>query len=546
MSSDERSIQRPLSRGYGTTTGGSFDREMAGILWRRTRLIFWSGLVASGIVFAMNRLYGIEPIPSALVPWRGFLHLLHPLSFAAGLAAVHLGERDLDRTQRVAFWVVLFNILLVIPNVAAFYPPREAFLPVGLLLFVHAAFVPHRNTQAWLAGSAVAMTGVALWVLPLVVPELATYWESIGSRAAFFERAWQVVGIGMIAGVSIMVSRNLYALQRSAHRAKRLGNYLIEKELGEGGMGRVYVARHALICRPTAVKVMSDESADGNVALARFEREVRLSASLTHPNTITIFDFGRTSDNTFYYAMEYLDGLDLQRMVERFGPLLAERVVYLLRQVCGSLAEAHARGIVHRDIKPSNIFVTQRGGLYDFVKVLDFGLAREQQGADETSLTKTGMVFGTPRYIAPESVYGAHNADARSDVYNVGGVAYWMLTGRPLFAGSSSLDLIIDHVKTVPARPGEVSELPIPKELDDVVMRCLEKEPSRRFASATALDEALRAVPLEERWSQARAREWWTLHAPEALRAAEDEVERPPEQENGRRTVSVEAASAAE
>jgi serine/threonine-protein kinase len=513
---EQGQIQIPGSGGY-TTTGGSFDREMEGILWRRTRLVFLIGIGASVFVFILNGLYGLEPI--AFAGWNRTLHLAHPLSFILGLAAVHVGERSLSRIQGIAFWVVAFNLLLVISVVAIFYPFRESFLPVALLLFVMAAFLPCRNAQIWLAVLAVLVAIVSYTLLSAIIPEVAAYWEGLGSRPAFWERTWRVSGITMIGVVSVLVSRNLHRLHRTAHRAKRLGNYLIEKELGEGGMGQVFVARHAMICRPTAVKVMSGDQTDGPAAVARFEREVRLSASLTHPNTITIFDFGRTSDNTFYYAMEYLDGLDLQRLVKRFGPLPADRVVYLLSQICGSLAEAHARGIVHRDIKPSNIFVTHRGGLYDFVKVLDFGLAREVKQASDSGLTKSGMVFGTPRYIAPESVYGANRADSRSDLYNLGGVAYWMLTGTHLFGGSSSLDLIIDHVKTVPQHPKQVSELPIPDELDALVMKCLEKEPADRFQTAEAVKEALLAVPLSGRWSQVRARDWWALHAPEMFDA---------------------------
>ena len=236
--------------------------------------------------------------------------------------------------------------------------------------------MPCRGAQFWLAGGAVVLSAFSEWVLPLLVPELGAYWAALGARTAFYEHLWRMTGTVMLAGVSILISRSLYQLHRNAHRAKRLGNYLIEKKLGEGGMGKVYVARHALICRPTAVKILTiPEGADPSAGIARFEREVQLSASLTHPNTITIFDFGRTNDDTFYYAMEYLEGLDLERMVESFGPLPAERVVYLLRQVCGSLGEAHGRGIIHRDIKPSNIMVTTQDGKA-VPKVIDFGVAK--------------------------------------------------------------------------------------------------------------------------------------------------------------------------
>ena len=214
---------------------------------------------------------------------------------------------------------------------------------------------------------------------------------------------------------------------RTPNPPRRLGNYVLRREIGEGGMGRVYVAEHALMCRPSAVKVLKTSRGADPDALARFEREVRLSSNLSHPNTITIFDFGRADDDTFYYAMEYLEGLDLERFVERFGPIPAERTVFILLQATGSLAEAHGRDIVHRDLKPSNVFLSMRGGLYDFVKILDFGLAKQIKGVDTaTGLTKTGIVFGTPRYLAPEMVYGTSGVDGRADIYNFGALAYMM------------------------------------------------------------------------------------------------------------------------
>lgn len=519
MGQEER-LQLPSAIGGLSTSSDSFDAEFAEVLWARARLIFVIGLVASAVVFIMNRIYGLEPLVGAMSPWTGPAHLLHPLSFAAGIAIVQFGKKTLARVQSVAFFIVAFNLIAIIPAVAVFYPTREPFLPVGLMLFATAAFLPCVQAQRWLAGAAIVTSAISQFVLPEVIPALGDYWAGRGARTAFFEHLWRVLGVTMIGVVSAIVSRSLYHLERSAHKAKRLGNYVIERELGKGGMGQVFVARHAMICRPTAVKVMKQADGDDPSALARFEREVQLSASLTHPNTITIFDFGRTADNTFYYAMEYLEGLDLQKMVEKFGPLPAERVIYLMRQVAGSLGEAHGRGIIHRDIKPSNVFITQRGGLYDFVKVLDFGLARQVRSAQETGLTKTGMVFGTPRYMAPETVYGAQKADGRSDLYNLGGVAYWLLTGRPLFASSSSIDLIIDHVKTVPEPPSAVSELPIPPELDTIIMKLLEKEPGERFQSAEALIKALMSVKPERSWSQDRAREWWDLHAPELVARA--------------------------
>jgi serine/threonine-protein kinase len=276
-------------------------------------------------------------------------------------------------------------------------------------------------------------------------------------------------------------------------------------------MGQVFVARHARMCRPSAVKVLK---ASGNLdlaALARFEREVQLSSSLTHPNTITIFDFGRAGQNTFYYAMEYLEGLDLQRLVKRFGPLAPARIVYLLTQVCGSLAEAHGRQIVHRDIKPANIFLTQRGGLFDYVKVLDFGLAKHVDSRDGEGVTQTGLILGTPEYMAPEAIRDEGSVDTRADLYGLGAVAYYLLTGQPPFGGGSAVQTLVDQVRKTPVPPSEITEIDVPVELETIVMRCLEKWPDDRFQSAEQLESALVEVPFEEAWDRNRAREWWSL-----------------------------------
>jgi serine/threonine-protein kinase len=271
-----------------------------------------------------------------------------------------------------------------------------------------------------------------------------------------------------------------------------------------------------MIQRPTAVKVMEAQAARSPEALARFEREVQLSATLTHPNTITIYDFGQSEDATFYYVMEYLDGLDLQRLVEKFGPLPPERTAFILRQVCGSLAEAHSRGIIHRDLKPSNIFLTERGGLYDFVKVLDFGLAKQMRSSpDDVQLTQVGRVFGTPLFMAPETA-AEDNVDHRADQYSVGCVAYWMLTGRPPFEGTSPYDVIAKHLKVDAQPPSSISELPISQELDTVVLKCLTKRSADRFQDMAELGEAIDSLSFDPPWSGERAREWWGLHRTEA------------------------------
>ncbi len=502
-----------LASGYDTTT--LFDAELRDIMWRRSRILLVLGLVTTSSVLAMSRLYALEPIVSAMRPWVLSLHLANPLSFLLALGVIQLRHKTKRQLEVATFVVIAFNVITIILSLAILYPGRDVFLPIALLLFVHAAFIPCRPSQVMLAGIAIMSVALAYLLSPLVFPEVGAYWAKFGSRISLFERGWNVLGVSLLALVSLVISQTLYSLHRTAHRAKRLGNYVLEDQIGSGGMGEVYRAQHAMICRPTAVKVVTAEGLGSGPALARFEREVQLSASLTHVNTITIFDYGRTPSDTFYYAMEYLDGMDVRKLVERFGPLSPARAIHLLVQACGSLSEAHARGIVHRDIKPSNLFVTHRGGVYDFIKVLDFGLARQLDSESSTALTQAGVIFGTPQFISPEALYGADKVDERSDIYNLGGVAFWMLTGQPVFRGSTSVDLIIDHVKTSPTPPSEVSTRGIPESLDAIVLKCLEKDPDRRFQTVEELETALQSLALHETWDKADAKEWWQRHVPE-------------------------------
>ncbi|MGB5673529.1 MAG: serine/threonine-protein kinase [Gemmatimonadota bacterium] len=518
-SSDGASTDLRIGRSLGLRTtqlGSAFEREQRNLLWRRTRLVLGIGLVLHVLLYAVTMLGPFNsPVTGLAVPgWKRGADLLYPGSFAVALIWVYVGKPGITALQVTVLLVAALNLLTGLTEVSLTQPDVIPGFGVALVLFIPAAFIPWREKyQAALAALAVAGSILTLAVSYLLVPEVQAFWSGGAVRSFGEQVLLSSVGSALLGATSVFVTRTLYGLRKTAFRAQRLGNYVLHKEIGEGGMGRVYVAEHALMCRPSAVKVLKAASGADDTALARFEREVRLSSSLSHPNTITIFDFGRAAEDTFYYAMEYLEGMDLERFVERFGPIPASRVLFLLLQVTGPLAEAHERAIVHRDLKPSNVFLTMRGGLYDFVKVLDFGLAKRIEGADTPSdLTKTGVVFGTPRYLAPETVYGTAGVGTRSDIYAFGAVAYWMLTGRPPFSADSAVALMIDHVKTVPARPSEICEVPIPSELDDVVMKCLEKDPDDRFQSVAELEDALRAVPDPAPWTRVRAAKWWELH----------------------------------
>jgi serine/threonine-protein kinase len=301
-------------------------------------------------------------------------------------------------------------------------------------------------------------------------------------------------GIWLVAALALttFTSSVLYGLRRSVAKAQ-LGQYVIEKKLGEGGMGEVYLARHTLLRRPTAVKLLPPERA-GRKTIARFEREVRATSRLSHPNTVSIYDYGHTAEGVFYYAMEYLDGSDLQALVKQHGPLSPARVVHVLAQVAGALAEAHAAGLVHRDLKPANVFLCERGGMPDTVKVLDFGLVKDTTGEPGTAQTDVNVLMGTPAYLSPEAIHSPTEVDARSDIYAVGALGYFLLTGREVFEGNSVVALCIAHLHEKPQAPSRRLGRALPAQLEQLVLGCLEKAPEARPQSASDLRHAFQGM----------------------------------------------------
>jgi DNA-binding NtrC family response regulator len=304
---------------------------------------------------------------------------------------------------------------------------------------------------------------------------------------------------------------------------EKVGSYRLLEQLGSGGMGEVWLARHQLLARPAAIKLLrvpagavSGEE-DVRTLRQRFEREAHATAELQSPHTVQLYDFGITDTGRFYYVMERLRGMDLQRMVEHFGPLPAARAISFLQQACRSLAEAHALGLVHRDIKPANLFVCRLGREYDFVKVLDFGVVARHSREPAMHMTTAGMVLGTPAFLAPELAVGDAPFDGRADIYALGCVAFWLLAGRPPFEAGDAISLLMHHTKTPPPLPSAMAEERIPAALDRLVLACLAKEPSDRPGSADVLWEELQAIRVTDPWDRRKAREWWEQHAPELV-----------------------------
>lgn len=312
----------------------------------------------------------------------------------------------------------------------------------------------------------------------------------------------------------VLASKVVYGLRHEVSQARKLGQYTLERKLGEGGMGAVYRARHSMLMRPTAIKLLLPDRA-GKSNLARFEREVQLTAELTHPNTVTIFDYGRTPDGQLYYVMELLEGANLETIVKRTGKMPPARAVHVLSQIAGSLAEAHDRGLIHRDVKPANILLCVRGGRPDVAKVVDFGLVKILD-ADDPGATRSDIVAGTPLFLSPESITDPSKVDARSDLYALGCVAFFLLTGRHVFEGGTTVEVCTHHLHTMPEPPSKFAE-GIPEELDRVVLDLLNKDQAERPASAHALLDRLDGIPLAREWSFGRAKAWWREHAKAVL-----------------------------
>ncbi len=316
--------------------------------------------------------------------------------------------------------------------------------------------------------------------------------------------------------IAYVSARRVYGLSIDLSEARRLGSYHLTDKLGEGGMGEVWKAEHDLLKRPAVVKLIRPSSAGAvpmEMLLERFEREVQATAELRSPHTVEVYDYGRTADGTFYYVMEFLDGMDLDKLVHNYGPQRVERVLHILRQACHSLGEAHESGLVHRDIKPANILLCRYGRDVDHVKVLDFGMVKQVM-EDSAGLTQVGTFAGTASFAAPEVAQGLlDQIDARADIYALGCVAFWLLTARMVFEGETAMKVLVKHIHDEPPPPSRFAEA-VPNELDRLVLDCLAKERDARIGSTDELVERLAEIPCSSPWTHERAKEWWAYHKP--------------------------------
>jgi eukaryotic-like serine/threonine-protein kinase len=389
--------------------------------------------------------------------------------------------------------------------------PNLTWVPAVVILFPLVMPGPPRRMLA-AAVAAGAMSPLALSLLNLTGRVAA-------DADAYFQTA---VHSAIAVGFAYAGARIVYGLGQDVTAAREFGSYRLVERLGQGGMGEVWRAKHRLLARAAAVKLIRPFGTrdapplESDDARRRFEREAQVIAQLRSPHTIELFDFGVAVDGAFYYVMELLDGFDVEMLVQRFGPVPAERAIHLLRQVCHSLSEAESRGLVHRDIKPANIFVCRYGEDCDFVKVLDFGIAKSAGvNADSArALTQQSVIQGTPAFIAPEQAVGRTDLDGRVDIYGTGCVAYWLLTGHLVFDAETPMAMLLHHASTPPLPPSARTELSIPEPLDQLVLSCLAKDPAARPQSAKELSRRLTEVAGARTWTEDRARDWWAMHHP--------------------------------
>jgi serine/threonine-protein kinase len=511
----------PLERGLDSSSGLGFVQERLALLGKTLFLVsfgFYLFLLASLVLIGGAPFVAVVRAPVALGHLCASLTmaLLWLVASRARLSLWSLGALD-------AVGFIVAGGFLSLMTIGDEGQILQVLLALTVTVMVRAILMPSRPGRTLLLSALVFLPTVLVCIArhhpTAFLPGFSPGYQKL--HMTLNTVLWSVLGTTL----ATIVSRVLYGLRRQVAEASELGQYLLEEKIGGGGMGEVWRARHRLLIRPAAIKLIRQPALgamteDPELLVRRFEREARATAALTSPHTVQLYDFGVAEDGRLYYVMELLDGLDLDTLVRQYGPHPAERVVHLLRQVCSALQDAHGNGLVHRDIKPANVVVSRAGATFDFVKVLDFGLVRLDgarrggSGKDAIDLSDEGSWSGTPGYMAPEVVLGDGDTDHRVDLYALGCVAYWLLTGRMVFEGENAIQVMMQHAQAEPKRPSQRVDRPIPAALEDLIMQCLEKDPARRPADAEAVGERLEAVPVASAWTAERAERWWTMHRP--------------------------------
>ena len=513
-----------------TTGGGMFSSASTplpkDVLERARDRVYIAALVFVAtwiVVVVMNE--GIArlapPSPLLLKLWapRQTLLTLVGLIVSAGMA--WLAKHFRHRPELVLDWGLGFEVFnaLLVSLITEWYPRHDpqAVSWVCVTIVLWPAIAPSSPRKTLIAALAAATSiPLAIWYGLTIHPSPDLDWFSL---------LWLIIPGYVCAMLAVVPANVIRGLGKQVKRARELGSYQLEDQIGKGGMGEVYRARHRLLARPAAVKLISEAALRGNsadenrVIIERFRREAEAAATLRSPHTIELYDYGIAEDGTFYYVMELLDGLDLQELIHRYGPLPAERVIHLLTQACDSLGEAHLAGLVHRDVKPSNIFACRMGLKVDYVKVLDFGLVKNdpRHGEKQLEITSAGSVSGTPAFMAPESVSGIAAVGPAADVYALGCIAYWLLTAQTVYKAANATMMMIQHVQGSPVPPSLKAPHPVPRDFEEVIMRCLAKDPADRPADAAALSDLLERCRVAFPWTDERAHQWWREHRDNAI-----------------------------
>jgi serine/threonine-protein kinase len=485
------------------------DRALLHVRLRAVTFLLAAGLI---LVLVRDLVFGIGPAWPAQGAAIVAMALLATLLSAARTCAAPW----LRRIECAAFGLVALVVAVHLWHAEVAAAAREdptsllgaskdAVIGTTMVMFIYALLVPAPSGRAWRAIAAIAAVPVATEALLFLAHPQVYRLARVATEQRIGETLFLLTVSALLASYSAYLAQNMRV---SARAARQFNQYRLRQEIGAGGMGTVYLAEHRLLKRPCALKVIRAERAGDPRSLDRFEHEVQATARLSDPHIIEVYDYGRTEDGTFFYVMERLHGLSLEDLVGRHGPLPPGRIIYLLRQACEALAEAHGAGLVHRDLTPANIFAARRGRQYDFVKVLDFGLVEAVDGPHEAGPARGHAGIGTPQYMAPEQIAGERTIDARCDLYTLGGVAYTLLTGRPPFNGQSAAQVKHAHLHNAVVPPSR-QRPDTPPDLEEVVLRCLAKDPEARFQSAEELATRLSSCAAACDWDARKATAWW-------------------------------------
>lgn len=457
-------------------------------------------LLWTRIPFSMRALRGIElGFFGAMAAFFGFLHM------------------RIFPTKEFADWVVEHGQEKMLSHLATLSNSLRWFV----LITLYGTFIPNTWKRCATVVGIMVLLPIGLTVFACAKCPIVSQYQA----PALFDMS---VILGTAAAIAIFGSYRIQELREEAFQAKKLGQYKLLRRIGKGGMGEVFLGEHTLLRRSCAIKLIRPDQAGDATNLSRFEREVRAMATLTHWNSVEVYDYGHAPDGTFYYVMEYLPGLSLQELVDDYGPLPPGRAIHFLRQLCGALREAHGIGLIHRDIKPSNVIVCERGGIKDVAKLLDFGLVVHNvnlggNSGSSAKLTVQGTILGSPPYISPEQAMSKTTFDARTDIYSLGGLAYFLMTGQAPFIRDSAMELLVAHIHDAAIPPRELRS-DIPHDLEEVLLKCLSKDPADRYPDAQSLDHALAACAAADQWDCDQAEVWWRdRNAPSKVEAKETE-----------------------